>query len=208
MPANPVLPLLRVASGVIAAALTRRIGLRVQSGPVALTLRSAWVVPSLPGRFRSVQLVADDVTYRRVRLHNVHVVARDVRLGVTGIRAGSVRLHTALDQQMIDTLLAHQLSYAQLRLDTDDVIHAVLARRPHWGHAELFPQTTDGALVLSPRAFVTASGTRFTRVARLLPSLRLAPDRLLPDCHVTAASVRAGQLHLTVVAPDVHLPYP
>lgn len=190
---------------VLLPAVGRRLRWRWGRGPVSFTLRSLSVVPSLPGRLRSVRLEVGEVEIDRVRLGTVRIAATDVRLRSTSLVAGHVELEVKLSQQGLDDLVGPGMPYAAVRLD-GEVGRASLASRPDWAHVELTPEVRDGSLLLMPVAVVTGHGRRWAAPARLLPRLRIGSEVLLPGSRLTRVAVRDSTLHLDATMSDVEVP--
>lgn len=183
----------------------RRLKWRLARGPVAFTLQSLEMTPSLTGRYRSVRATASDVVFNGFRLEHVRVRARDVLLRPNAVHAGSVELGITLNQQGLDALLENGLPYAKLHLD-GEVGRAELLSRPAWGSVELQPQVDANGLVLVPTAVRSAQGSRWSAPSRLLPRLRIGSEVLLPGGRLTDALVHDDRLQLTAEIDDVQLP--
>ena len=186
-------------------AVGRRLKWRLGHGSISFCLHSLAVTPSLSGRLRSVRAMVTDVDLKNVRLDQVHVVARDVRLRSAAVFAGHVELRVQLGQRGLDVMLESGMPYAKLHLD-EGVGRAELVAHPRWGHVELIPAVDDGALVLKPTALVTPSGGRWTAPARALPRLRIGAHVLLPGSRLLHAEVSGQSLNLTAELEDVLLP--
>jgi hypothetical protein len=206
LPWNRHWPLLLPAVG-------RRLRWRWGRGPVSFRLESLSAVPGWAGRLRSVRVTVTDVDLdpdpggdgKPVRLDEVRLEARDVRIRPSAVRIARVELQVRLGQAALDGMLDSGLPYASLQL-AEGVGLARLISRPGWGHIELTPSVADGGLVLLPTALVTGAGARWTGPARLLPRLRIGADVLLPGSRLLSASIVEDQLLLTAELDDVTLP--
>jgi hypothetical protein len=206
LPWNRHWPLLHPSVG-------KRLRWRWGRGPVSFRLESLSVVPGWAGRLRSVRATATEVDLdpdpsgagNPVRLDEVHVQARNVRLRPTVIQLEHVELEVYLGQTGLDAMLDSGMPYARLQL-RDGVGLARLVSHPGWGHIELTPSVADGGLVLLPTALVTGAGTRWPSAARLLPRLRIGADVLLPGSRLLSADIVDDRLRLTAELHDVTLP--
>jgi hypothetical protein len=164
------------------------------------------VLPSLSGRLRAVRVHATDVDWAGVRLEQVRILARHVRLRAASVAAENVELQVELGQDALDEMLESGLPYAKLHLDSDGYGRAELSAHPEWGHVELAPAVDDGSLLLHPQAVVSRQGRRWAVPARVLPRLRIGAEVLLPGARLTEASVSEARLSLTAEVNDIDIP--